>query len=133
GSDFVALYEPPQPGADPTVWRQVWKTDTSGSAQAVATYDAETVLVGGHFDRIAHGPGEQCGSNQVPIGDCLAVSRLAALDRATGVTEAGWRPTPCCAYIGIWTLAVRSGRVHVGGLFTRIGGVQQANYARLSP
>jgi hypothetical protein len=130
GSDFAALYEP---GADPTEWPQVWKTDTSGSAQAVAAYDAETVLVGGHFKTLAHGPGEQCGSNQVPVGDCLAIPRLAALDRTTGTTDATWRPNPCCHYLGVWALAVRQARAHVGGQFTQVGGVQQANYARLSP
>ncbi|HEX7248433.1 MAG TPA: hypothetical protein VF351_10065 [Actinomycetota bacterium] len=133
GSDFAALYAPPLPGADPTVWRQVWKTDTSGSAQAVAVYDADTVLVGGHFDTIAHGPREQCGSNQVPIGDCLAIPRLAAVDRSTGITDATWRPNPCCHYLGVWAIAVRKGRAHIGGQFTQVAGVQQANYARLSP
>ncbi len=132
GSDFAALYAPPLPGADPNVWRQIWKTDTSGSAQAVAVYDADTVLVGGHFDTIAHGPREQCGSNQVPIGDCLAIPRLAALDRSTGVTDPTWRPNPCCHYLGVWALAVRQGRAHIGGQFTQVAGVQQANYARLS-
>jgi hypothetical protein len=133
GSDFAALYEPPPPGADQTVWRQVWKTDTSGSAQAVAVYDADTVLVGGHFNTIAHGPREQCGSNQVPVGDCLAIPRLAALDRATGITDPTWRPNPCCHYLGVWAIAVRQGRAHIGGQFTQVAGVQQANYARLSP
>ena len=133
GSDFAALYEPPPPGADQTVWRQVWKTDTSGSAQAVAVYDADTVLVGGHFNTIAHGPREQCGSNQVPVGDCLAIPRLAALDRVTGITDPTWRPNPCCHYLGVWAIAVRQGRAQVGGQFTQVAGVQQANYARLSP
>ena len=132
GSDFAALYEAPAPGADPAVWPQVWKTDTSGSAQAVAAYDATTVLVGGHFKTIAHGPREQCGSNQEPIGSCLPIPRLAALDRATGLTDPGWRPNPCCNYLGVWALAVRAGRVHVGGQFSQVAGMQQANYARLS-
>ena len=132
GSDFAALYEAPPPGADPTVWPQVWKTDTSGSAQAVAAYDASTVLVGGHFKTIAHGPREQCGSNQEPIGSCLQIPRLAALDRATGLTDPVWRPNPCCNYLGVWALAVRQGIAHVGGQFSQVAGVQQANYARLS-
>ncbi len=114
------------------MWPQVWKTDTSGSAQAVAAYDAETVLVGGHFKTIAHGPREQCGSSQVPNGNCLQIPRLAALNRATGLTDRAWRPNPCCHYLGVWALAVRSGKAHVGGQFTQAAGVQQANYARLS-
>lgn len=132
GSDFAALYESPAPGGDPTVWPQVWKTDTSGSAQAVATYDAQTVLVGGHFKTIAHGPREQCGSNQVPLGNCLAIPRLAALDLASGITDPAWRPNPCCNYLGVWSLAVRAGRAHVGGQFSQVAGVLQSNYARLS-
>jgi len=132
GSDFAALYKAPSPGTDQTVWPQVWKTDTSGSAQAVAAYDAATVLVGGHFKTIAHGPREQCGSNQAPIGSCLQIPRLAALNRATGLTDTTWRPNPCCHYLGVWALAVRAGNAHVGGQFTQVAGVGQANYARLS-
>lgn len=133
GSDFAAVYEPPPAGSDETIWQQVWKTDTSGSAQAIAVYDSETVLVGGHFKRIAPGPREQCGSNQLPIGSCLDVPRLAALDRATGVTDPTWRPDPCCHYMGVWTLAVSGTSVHAGGLFTSVGGTMQRFYARLSP
>ena len=50
GSDFTAAY-----GA--TTGRQVWRTDTSGSSQAISIFDRSTVIVGGHFQWVARSPG----------------------------------------------------------------------------
>lgn len=125
GSDFVASYGVSN-GA------QNWKTDTSGSSQAVAMFDSSTLIVGGHFQWIANGPNQQCGSNSSPNTSCLNIERLAALQFGNGSVIQSWTPQICCKYNGVWALDVGGGRLHVGGEFTRAGGRIQQYYARFS-
>jgi hypothetical protein len=125
GSDFAAAYAVSD-GA------QIWKTDTSGSAQAIALYDANHVIVGGHFQWVAYGSATQCGSNSNPNTECLNQPRLVAMSATTGAADDTWRPDVCCKYNGVWALWVDGTRLHIGGEFTKIGGVTQKFYARFS-
>jgi Tol biopolymer transport system component len=143
GSDFTAGY-------DLVTGQQVFKTDTSGSAQVVAWMD-EMLFVGGHFQWVAKQPGQQCQANDHPNTDCHHAPRLAVIDpddgRVVPQTDP-WNPGICCIYAGIWALTpdLGRGRLHVGGEFTKVGGTwtgsgtnwnlvgarTQTYYARLS-
>lgn len=125
GSDFTAAYQVAN-GA------QLWKTDTSGSSQAVAVYDATTIVVGGHFQWVAYGSVSQCGDNANPNTACLNQPRLVAMDAATGDVNDQWRPSVCCHYNGVWSVAVVGTRLHIGGQFTKIDEASQKFYARFS-
>lgn len=125
GSDFAGAYRI----ADGS---QVWKTDTSGSSQAVNVYDSSTVMVGGHFEWVARSPGQQCGSNQHPNTSCFFQPRLAALSSADGRVYTSYTPRICCNYTGVWGIAVRRGDLHVAGAFTRAGNRTQYHYAKFS-
>jgi len=125
GSDFTAAYSV----AD---GHQYWKTDTSGSTQTVASWDAGTLVIGGHFQWIQLPGSGTCGDNKHPNAQCLNQPRLAALDASTGRVVTGWRPQVCCIYNGVWKVAVITGRLHVGGQFTKAGGRSQQFYARFS-
>lgn len=125
GSDFTAAYRAADGG-------QIWKTDTSGSSQTVTSFDSATLIVGGHFQWVASGPAQQCGSNQSPNRNCLHQPRLVAMSTSNGAALTSWRPDICCAYNGVWGVAVSGGSLHVAGVFTRAGGRNQRNYARFS-
>lgn len=125
GSDFAARYRISDGGL-------VWKIDTSGASQAIARFDADQIVVGGHFRWVAPERGIQCGSNKQPTGNCDVRLRLAALDADTGVLDPSWDPAVRPLYFGVWSVLVRAGRLHVGGEFTEIDGVPQLYYARLS-
>jgi hypothetical protein len=123
GSDFAGAYRA-QDGS------QIWKSDTSGSAQVVSVYDPTTVIVGGHFEWVARSPGQQCGSNQHPNTSCFQQPRLAAFGANDGRVNTSYTPRICCNYAGVWGLAVRKGDLHVSGAFTQAGGRRQYHYAR---
>jgi hypothetical protein len=125
GSDFTVAYQVSD-------GKQIWRTDTSGSSQAVALWDANTLIVGGHFQWVAYGNAVQCGSNNNPNTACLNQPRLVAMNAQTGAVIDRWRPDVCGAYNGIWTAITAGGKLHVGGAFTKIGGVTQRHYARFS-
>ena len=120
-------------GAVPDLRRgTVWKIDTSGASQAVDRFDAEQIVVGGHFKWVAAERGIQCGSNKHPTGNCERRLRLAALDADTGDLDPAWDPDVKPLYFGVWSVLVSAGRLHVGGEFTEIEGVPQLYYGRLS-
>ena len=125
GSDFAAAYRVSD-------GQQLWKTDTSGSSQAIARWDADTVIVGGHFQWVAFGGANQCGSNGSPNTSCLNQPRLVAMDAGDGAVDASWRPVVCCRYNGVWSLIVDGSRLHIGGEFTKIGNATQRFYARFT-
>jgi hypothetical protein len=125
GSDFAARYRISDGGL-------VWKIDTSGASQAVDRFDAEQIVVGGHFKWVAAERGIQCGSNKHPTGNCERRLRLAALDADTGDLDPAWDPDVKPLYFGVWSVFVSAGRLHVGGEFTEIEGVPQLYYGRLS-
>jgi len=119
GSDFAAGY-------DLATGAQVFKTDTSGSSQAVAWMDG-LLYVGGHFQWVAKQQAQQCDANSHPNTDCHHAPRLVVIDPDSGrvIPEAApWNPGICCKYNGVWALAPDAGghRLHVGGEFTKAGG-----------
>ena len=139
GSDFVARYDPllihqAAPG-DYRFGAQVWKRDTSGSAQAVEVSGTD-LIIGGHFVEIADGVGDACGfkssdpSTLDPNGECVTRNRLAAY--SLNGELAAWNPSVTGKYNGVWSLALDGTTVHLGGEFTKVHGDPQTHYARLS-
>lgn len=122
GSDFTAAY-------DLATGAERWKTDTSGSSQAITWWQGDLV-VGGHFDWTKSPTAAAgCGNNANPNTDCYHSPKLVALDPATGavrVTSASdpWNPGICCKYNGVWALLTdtNGSDLHVGGEFTEAGG-----------
>lgn len=130
GSDYVAAYDLSRvddQGRAP----KIWHTDTSGSAQALARWEAE-LIVGGHFQWVEDDDTPQCGSNATPNDGCWYQPRLVALDRATGRAITSWTPSVCCLYNGVWATSAEGVRLHLGGEFTKVGGLEQRFYARLT-
>jgi Tol biopolymer transport system component len=143
GSDFVGAY-------DVATGNQVFKTDTSGSAQAVAWMDG-VLFVGGHFQWVARTSSQHCDDNAHPNTACHHAPRLVSIDPDTGLLlpeSDPWNPGICCRYNGVWALTPDASRqrLHVGGEFTKVGGTwsgsditwqltgarTQAYYARFS-
>lgn len=126
GSDFVASYRF-SPDTENGV--QNWKTDVSGSAQAIAFYQGQLVI-GGHFQWVQSPTASDCGDSFNPNTDCYHAPRLVSMDPATGAvnlapgTSEPWNPGICCRYRGVWTLLTDSSgtRLHVGGEFTKVAG-----------
>ncbi len=120
GNDFTAAY-------DLGTGAQLWKTDTSGSSQAVAWYQG-ALIVGGHFDWSESPLAAGCGDNANPVPDCYHTPKLTAMDPADGsvllVDGRPWNPVLCCKYNGVWALLVGrdDATLHVGGEFSKAGG-----------
>jgi hypothetical protein len=127
GSDFTAAF-------DFASGTELWKTDTSGSSQAIVEYQSELV-VGGHFDWTESPSTPQCGSNESPTPGCYHSPRVVAMDPSDGhvLLDPGsgtpWNPGICCKYNGVWTLLTDANEpsLHVGGEFTTAGGTWALN------
>ena len=127
GSDFTAAY-------DLVTGAQIWKTDTSGSSQAITIYQG-AVVVGGHFDWSESPSTPQCGKNAEPTPGCYHTPKLVAMDRATGdvlldpISSQPWNPGICCVYQGLWALLTDANgtALHVGGEFKKAGGTWTFN------
>ena len=145
GSDFTAAY-------DFSSGAQVFKTDTSGSSQAITWYQG-TLVIGGHFDWSNSPTGNnQCGDNGTPNTACYHTPKLVSMSATTGAVLLNganpWNPGICCKYNGVWALLTGNdgSTLHVGGEFTQVGGTwsgsgtnwtlsgfsRQKFYARLS-
>jgi hypothetical protein len=126
GNDFLAAYSKAD-GA------QAWRRDTSGSAQAVEIMDGQLV-VGGHFWEVADQPSDQCRPRTDLSPDCPDRRGLAAYS-FSGALDPNWDPALSGKYNLAWALQpeAATGRLHVGGEFTKVGGIRQEHYARLSP
>jgi hypothetical protein len=122
GNDFTAAYDY-QSGL------QIWKTDTSGSSQAI-TWHQGVLIVGGHFEWTASPSTSACGDNDHPVTTCYGTPKLTAMNPVDGTvvidpaTSQPWNPTICCKYNGVWALLVArdDATLWVGGEFTRVGG-----------
>jgi hypothetical protein len=125
GSDFTAAY-------DFASGAQRWKTDTSGSSQAIDVYQGDMVI-GGHFDWTAKSSGQQCGSNSSPNTNCYHSPKLVAMNAGNGqvilISGQPWNPGICCLYNGVWVVHTDSSgtSLHVGGEFTKAGGQWSLN------
>jgi hypothetical protein len=127
GSDYVASYT--------TSGSQRWKRDTSGSTQELAYMD-EFLVIGGHFVEVADQAGDGCGFRSDnpgtldPNDECQTRRYLAAYSLSGSLQ--GWSPSLTGKYNGVWGLEVDGSKLHVGGEFTKVSGVKQTYYARLS-
>lgn len=92
----------------------VFTVQTSGDTQAIAASPTE-VYIGGHFSWI--------GSNKFKRG------RLGSVSASDGSTTS-WNPQAGTSYMGIWSLLVTDGSVHVGGDFQRMSRLVRRGYAR---
>lgn len=134
GSDFVARYAPSVGHGSGLVGAQIWKRDTSGSAQAIAVSYGD-LIVGGHFVEIADGIGDNCGfrssdpSTLDPNDECATRNRLAAYT-LDGTLQA-WDPSVTGNYNGVWSIALDAASIHIGGEFRKVHGIRQTYYARL--
>jgi hypothetical protein len=111
GSDFAEKF-------DLTTGDRVWKTDTNGSAQAVALYtDAQgsDYFIGGHYRCLSD---TGTGGNETDFFH----PRLSALD-LNGVLDKSWTVPITPIYNGVWVLAQDTlGNLWVGGEFKKVGG-----------
>lgn len=109
----------------------IWKTDTSGAAQAVANFGDGSVVFGGHYQAVGAKPGIACGSNKHPTGNCTKRLRLAAFDVDDGFLVGDWAPDIEPLYFGIRAVLVHEGALHLGGEFRTIEGTPQTFYGKL--
>ena len=133
GNDYLAMYSKASAN-------RAWTRDTSGSAQVVEVMDGRLV-VGGHFWEIADQPGDRCGfrssNNSATLdlyGECQTRIGLASYT-FNGSLDPDFDPVYSGKYNLVWALRVDDldpGKLHTGGEFTKVSGVTQAYYARLS-
>jgi Ca2+-binding RTX toxin-like protein len=133
GSDYIAQFSK----AD---GEREWKMDTSGSTQVVEVMDGRLVI-GGHFVEVADQAGDGCGfrsSNPKtldPNDECQTRLGLAIYSFG-GTLNPNWDPALTGKYNLAWALHPKltpeGTRLHVGGEFTRVNGISQTYYARLS-
>ena len=134
GSDWVAKFSK----AD---GKLLWKRDTSGSVQVVEVMDGQLVI-GGHFVEVADQAGDKCGFRSSnpdtldPNDECQRRDGLAIYS-FKGVLEPNWDPALTGKYNLAWALhpeaTLEGTRLYVGGEFTKVNGIRQEYYARLSP
>ena len=131
GSDYLARH------SKATAKRE-WIRDTSGSTQVVEVMEGQLV-VGGHFWEVADQAADNCGFRSPdpgtldPKDQCLTRKGLAAYS-FSGVLDPNWDPVLSGKYNLAWALhpEAATGRLYVGGEFTKVGGIKQTYYARLS-
>jgi hypothetical protein len=124
GTDFGARYR--------LDGSQLWKRDTSGSAQTVELHEGLAVF-GGHFTEVSDAVGDNCGSQSGvvdPNDECQTRPGLAAYS-LDGSLQA-WRIDLTGRYNRAWAIEPEGSALHVAGEFTRAAGVRRANYAKMA-
>ena len=124
GSDYASRYRLSN-GA------LIWKTDTSGAAQAVSNFGDGSVVFGGHYQAVGPKPGVACGSNKHPTGKCTKRLRLAAFDVDNGFLVGDWAPDIEPLYFGVRAVFAHGGSLHIGGEFRTVDGTRQDYYGML--
>lgn len=102
-----------------------WVTQTDGGVQAL-TLDGGVLYVGGHFDAVCVGDtaGATVGFN-CPENKAVR-KKLLAVDPANG-DLLDWNPKANTA-LGVFTMHAADGRLHVGGVFTKMNFKPQQGY-----
>jgi hypothetical protein len=95
---------------------------TNGRVYALAQA-GDTLYIGGAFTSLLPPNGSSASS--------IAVSNLAAISVSTGEPIAGWAPAAGGSGANVQALAVRAGKVYVGGSFTTIDGTAVQNLAEV--
>jgi hypothetical protein len=133
GSDLLASFS--KAGGNPT-----WVRDTSGAVQVVEVME-DKLVIGGHFwevgDQAAGQPEDYCTFGRSkpeldPNDECQTRKGIAAYS-FDGRLEPNWAPEYAGSYSLVWALHVEGARLHTGGEFLTVDGVNQTSYARLSP
>jgi hypothetical protein len=96
---------------------------TNGKVYATAhSADGKTLYIGGNFDEVSERPSGTTGAS-------LKVSNLAAINVKTGAPIRAWRPEVSGNGAVVRSLAVKNGRVYIGGNFTAVEGKSRKNLA----
>jgi len=101
-----------------------WMTNGNVYAQALSE-DGKTLYIGGKFKQLREKPAGTPGKT-------LAVNNVAAIDVATGTPVNGWRPAvtgDASTNPEVRSLAVKNGRVYIGGKFANVDGQPRRNLA----
>jgi hypothetical protein len=97
--------------------------NTNGTVRATAlSEDGSTLYIGGKFTSVRENP------PGVP-GASVVVSNVAAIDVATGAAIPTWTPKVTGDGASVHSLAVKDGRVFIGGNFTAVDGQPRQNLA----
>jgi hypothetical protein len=92
---------------------------TNGKVYATAlSGDRNTLYIGGEFTRV-----------ESKSGGSLAVKNVAAINVKTGAVIRTWRPEVTGRDAIVRSLAVRNGKVYIGGNFTAVEGKPRKNLA----
>jgi hypothetical protein len=116
-----ALVGAPPARALGTTPDDTWMTNGRVYATALSE-DGSTLYIGGNFTRVRENPSGE-------IGSAYRVSDLAAIDVATGTALRAWRPLVTGDGAVVHSLAVKDGRVFIGGNFTAVEGEARRNLA----
>ncbi len=105
-----------------------WIKQTDGGVQALALSN-NVLYLGGHFDNICVGdnlkPAGNTGPFICPVRDANR-HKLVALDPTTAVTDP-WNPG-ADSPLGVFSMDLVNGWLHVGGDFSILGGRNQQGY-----
>ena len=96
---------------------------TNGEVYATAlSGDRKTLYIGGKFSRVRENPSGEPGISR-------PVSNVAAIDVKTGAAIRTWRPQVTGEGAVVRSLAVKNGRVYIGGNFTAVQNKPRKNLA----
>src|SRR5918993_250442 len=96
---------------------------TNGKVYATAlSEDGKTLYIGGKFSRVKEDPSGEPGISR-------PVSNVAAIDVETGRAIRTWRPQVTGDGAVVRSLAVKKGRVYIGGNFTAVQNKPRKNLA----
>jgi hypothetical protein len=96
---------------------------TNGKVYATAlSADGKTLYIGGNFNEVSEKPSGTTGAS-------VAVSNVAAINVKTGTPIRGWRPRVSGDGAVVRSLALKNGRVYIGGNFTAVDGKPRKNLA----
>ena len=96
---------------------------TNGKVYATALSGNRNILyIGGEFTKVSQNPPGKSGIS-------LNVSNVAAINVKTGAAIRTWRPQVTGKGVVVRSLAVKRGRVYIGGNFTAVEGKPRKNLA----
>jgi Ca2+-binding RTX toxin-like protein len=102
--------------------------NTNGTVRATAlSEDGSTLYIGGKFTSVRENPPGVAGAS-------VNASNVAAIDVTTGAPIPTWTPqvTDAEGAAAVHSLAVKDGRVFIGGNFTAVGGQPRHNLAAVA-